>query len=53
MSFFGLLRSTKAELCLALGFLLRHPALQIVFDGELQVGGHFDFEIAIERSIAE
>src|SRR5258708_19088401 len=51
--FFGLLWAAKAKAGPALGLLLRHPALQIVFDRELQVCGHLGVEIAVERRTIE
>src|SRR5258708_14682 len=53
MSFLGLLWAAKAKVGLALGLLLRHPALQIVFDRELKMRSYLGVEITVERRTTE
>jgi len=47
MLFFGLLPAAKAKQGLAARFGRSEAALEIFFEGELQMSGHFVVEVAI------
>src|SRR5439155_1246163 len=51
--FSGLLCSAEAEQGLAAGLGGSEAALEIFFDGEFEVGGHFGVEFAVELCAAE
>ncbi len=44
---FGLLDAAETHQGLAAGFFGGHAALDVFFDGELEVGGHFGFEFSV------
>ena len=48
MLLFGLLRAAEAKDGLAASFGGGEAALEVFFDGELQMGGDFGVEVAIE-----
>src|ERR1700681_4072097 len=53
MLFDGLLFSAEMDQCLTTSFLSGQAALQIFFDGQLQVRGQFRIQIVIQLFAAE
>jgi hypothetical protein len=51
--FLGLLEAAEFKECVAASFFGRHAGTKIVVDVELEVGGEFDVEVAVDGVLVE
>ena len=53
MLLFRLLHPAESDQRLAAGFFRRHAALEVFFNGEIEMSGHLSIKIAIQRLLSE